>query len=124
MSQTPIQRATQLREQLERAAEAYYNRDEQLIPDAEYDALLRELEALEAEHPQLKVEDSISGRIGGRASGRFAEVTHALPMLSLGNAFSEGGQTVVFQLVVQFVQKFHADDFTVAPFATELRRPI
>lgn len=90
MSQTPIQRATQLREQLERAAEAYYNRDEQLIPDAEYDALLRELEALEAEHPQLKAEDSISGRIGGRASGRFAEVTHALPMLSLGNAFSEG----------------------------------
>ena len=68
MSQTPIQRATQLREQLERAAEAYYNRDEQLIPDAEYDALLRELEALEAEHPQLKAEDSISGRIGGRAS--------------------------------------------------------
>ena len=40
MSQTPIQRATQLREQLGRAAEAYYNRDEQLIPDAEYDALL------------------------------------------------------------------------------------
>ena len=90
MSQTPAQRAAQLRQQLEQAAEAYYNRDEQLIPDAEYDALLRELQALEQAHPGLGSDDSITQRVGGRASGRFAEVRHALPMLSLGNAFSEG----------------------------------
>jgi len=80
----------QLRQQLEQAAEAYYNRDEQLIPDAEYDGLLRELEALEQAHPELVEAGSITARVGGRASGRFAEVTHALPMLSLGNAFADG----------------------------------
>ncbi|MBN8799774.1 MAG: NAD-dependent DNA ligase LigA [Stenotrophomonas nitritireducens] len=71
------------------AAQAYHEHDEQLIPDAEYDALMRELEALEAAHPQLDNADSPSHQVGGRPSSRFAEVVHALPMLSLGNAFSD-----------------------------------
>ena len=83
------QRIADLRQQLATAAQAYHERDEQLIPDAEYDALMRELEALEAAHPQLDSADSPSHQVGGRPSSRFAEVVHAMPMLSLGNAFSD-----------------------------------
>ncbi|KQO02494.1 MULTISPECIES: NAD-dependent DNA ligase LigA [Stenotrophomonas] len=86
---TARQRIAELRQQLAMAAQAYHEHDEQLIPDAEYDALMRELEALEAAHPQLDNADSPSHQVGGRPSSRFAEVMHALPMLSLGNAFSD-----------------------------------
>jgi len=83
------QRIAELRQRLTRAARAYHERDELLLPDAGYDRLLRELEALEAAHPELDAEDSPSHQVGGRPSGRFAEVVHAVPMLSLGNAFSD-----------------------------------
>ena len=64
-------------------------RADQLVSDAEYDALFRELVALEAAHPGLVTPDSPTQRVGGApAGGRFAEVRHARPMLSLGNAFS------------------------------------
>jgi len=82
-------RIAELRQQISRAAVAYHERDELLIPDAEYDRLMRELETLEAAHPELDEADSPSHQVGGRPSGRFAEVQHAVPMLSLGNAFSE-----------------------------------
>src|SRR5690606_31260528 len=62
---------------------------EPAIPDAEYDRLLRELEAREAAHPELAAPDSPTQRVGTAPSAKFAEVTHAVPMLSLGNAFSE-----------------------------------
>jgi len=83
------QRIGDLHQHLTRAARAYHERDELIMPDAEYDRLLRELEALEAAHPELEVADSPSHQVGGRPSGRFAEVTHAVPMLSLNNAFSD-----------------------------------
>ena len=86
---TARQRIAELRQQLAMAAQAYHERDEQLIPDADYDALMRELEALEAAHPQLDSGDSPSHQVGGKPSSRFAEVVHAMPMLSLGNAFSD-----------------------------------
>jgi len=86
---TARQRISELRQQLSTASRAYHEHDELLIPDAEYDALMRELEALEAAHPQLDSVDSPSHQVGGRPSSRFAEVVHAVPMLSLGNAFSE-----------------------------------
>lgn len=86
---TARQRIAELRQQLATAAQAYHERDEQLIPDADYDRLMRELEALEAVHPQLDNADSPSHQVGGKPSSRFAEVVHAMPMLSLGNAFSD-----------------------------------
>ena len=89
MSQLPQDRLATLRRQLAAAGDAYYNRDELLIPDAEYDALWRELQALEAAHPELVTADSPTRTVGGKASSRFAEVVHAVPMLSLGNAFSD-----------------------------------
>lgn len=83
------QRIAALRTQLADASRAYHELDEQIIPDAEYDRLMRELEALEAAHPELDSVDSPSHQVGGKASSRFPEVTHAVPMLSLGNAFSD-----------------------------------
>ncbi len=89
MSPSPAERAEALRRQIDEAGKAYHERDEQLIPDAEYDRLVRELEALERAHPELAEADSPTQRVGGKASSRFAEVRHAVPMLSLGNAFSD-----------------------------------
>jgi DNA ligase (NAD+) len=84
-----IERVRRLREELERHAHAYYVLDAPTIPDAEYDRLFRELEALEADHPDLVGEDSPTRRIGSAPLSAFDEVLHAVPMLSLGNAFSD-----------------------------------
>ena len=65
----------------------YYVLDDPDMPDAEYDRLMRELEALEAAHPELVTPDSPTQRIGDVPSSRFANVAHAVPMLSLANAF-------------------------------------
>src|SRR6185437_12077443 len=85
----PAARAAQLRAALENANYRYYVLDDPDIPDADYDALLRELEALEDAHPELADADSPTRRVGARASGGFAQVRHALPMLSLSNAFTD-----------------------------------
>lgn len=83
------ERAAGLRRRLEDANYRYHVLDDPSIPDAEYDRLLRELEQLEAQHPELADPDSPTQRVGaGRLEG-FEEVRHAMPMLSLGNAFSE-----------------------------------
>jgi len=81
-------RVAALRQQLREASHRYHVLDDPTIPDSEYDALLRELEALEAAHPELADPDSPTRRVGAPPSGRFEPVEHAIPMLSLGNAFS------------------------------------
>lgn len=86
-------RAAELRERIEQANYRYHVLDDADITDAEYDRLMRELEALEAAHPALATADSPTRRVGARAHGGFAEVRHALPMLSLGNAFEHEGDT-------------------------------
>jgi len=83
------QRAAKLREQLDDANYRYHVLDAPAITDAEYDELMRELEALEAAHPELRSADSPSQRVGAAGRGEFAPVQHARPMLSLANAFSE-----------------------------------
>lgn len=65
----------------------YYVMDDPEIPDAEYDRLMRELQALEDKHPELVVPESPTQRVGAGPVDGFGEVRHALPMLSLGNAF-------------------------------------
>ncbi|KGM54943.1 NAD-dependent DNA ligase LigA [Lysobacter daejeonensis GH1-9] len=82
-------RIAELRKRLEDANYRYYVLDDPSIADAEYDRLLRELESLEAAHPDLRSPDSPTQRVGTAPSGTFAEVRHAIPMLSLGNAFSD-----------------------------------
>ena len=93
-------RATQLRERIENANYRYYVLDDPDIPDADYDALLRELQSLEDAHPELASADSPTRRVGARASGGFAEVRHALPMLSLSNAFT-GEEVAAFVKRIQ-----------------------
>jgi DNA ligase (NAD+) len=85
-------RAAALRERIEQANYRYHVLDDPAITDAEYDRLMRELEALEAAHPELATPDSPTRKVGARASGGFAEVRHAMPMLSLSNAFEQAGE--------------------------------
>jgi DNA ligase (NAD+) len=82
------EQVARLREQIDRANHAYYVQDTPEISDAEYDRLFRELQALEAEHPELQSPDSPTQRIGAVAPTAFAKHTHRRPMLSLANAFS------------------------------------
>src|SRR5690349_17869472 len=89
-SMTPKQRAADLRAQIDEANYRYHVLDEPTITDAQYDRLMRELEALEAEHPALRTPDSPTQRVGAAPSREFAEVRHEVPMLSLANAFSDG----------------------------------
>lgn len=78
-----------LREQLRYHNHRYYVLDDPEIPDAEYDRLFKQLQALEAEHPDLVSSDSPTQRVGGAPLSEFGEVKHRLRMLSLGNVFSD-----------------------------------
>jgi DNA ligase (NAD+) len=89
------ERARALREAIALHNYRYYALDAPTIPDAEYDALFRELERLEAEYPALVVPDSPTRRIGGVPLSEFAKVRHRTPMLSLSNAF-EDDEVVAF----------------------------
>ncbi|ULJ69481.1 NAD-dependent DNA ligase LigA [Wielerella bovis] len=78
----------QLTELLNRYAHEYYTLDAPTVPDSEYDQLYRELERLESEFPQFRLPESPTQRVGGAVLSEFASVAHAVPMLSLNNAFS------------------------------------
>ncbi len=88
-------RAARLRELLEHHNYRYYVLDDPEIPDVEYDRLFRELQSLEAAHPELLTEDSPTQRVGGEPVAGFREVAHLQPMLSLENAFS-GDEVLAF----------------------------
>jgi len=79
----PAERAAALRALLNEHAHRYYVLDEPAIPDAEYDRLFQELQALEAQHPELASPDSPTRRVGGKPLDQFASVRHAVPMLSI-----------------------------------------
>ena len=77
------ERAAELRTQLHHHGHQYYVLDAPTIPDAEYDRLFHELQALETAHPELLTPDSPTQRVGGQALDSFASVTHVVPMLSI-----------------------------------------
>ncbi len=81
--------AKSLREKIEDANYRYHVLDEPAITDADYDRLMRELEALESANPELRTPDSPTQRVGSAPSREFGEVRHEIPMLSLANAFTE-----------------------------------
>ncbi len=85
----PPARAAWLRDELNRHNYAYHVLDNPSIPDAEYDKLFRELQALESAHPELLLVDSPTQRVGALALSAFPQVTHSVPMLSLGNGFED-----------------------------------
>jgi DNA ligase (NAD+) len=86
---TPHRRAAELRALLHQASHDYYILDRPTLADAEYDARLRELQALEREHPELRTDDSPTMRVGAEPASALAKHTHLLPMISLGNAMNE-----------------------------------
>ncbi len=88
-AKAPSDDVRRLRELIAQADHDYYLLDQPTLPDAEYDRLMRELHALEAANPDLITPDSPTQRVGGAPSREFREVRHALPMLSLNNAFDE-----------------------------------
>ena len=83
------ERARELRAEIERHNHLYHVLDQPQIPDAEYDALFRELLRLEAEHPEVVTPDSPTQRVGAPPTEAFAQVVHRVPMLSLNNAFDD-----------------------------------
>ncbi len=85
----PTREIEQLREELRRHEHLYYVADAPEITDAEYDALMRRLQALEEQHPELVTPDSPSQRVGGKPREGFVKVRHSVPMLSLDNALNE-----------------------------------
>ncbi|WP_447918364.1 NAD-dependent DNA ligase LigA [Achromobacter aegrifaciens] len=83
------QAAARLRAEIEQHNVRYYVYDDPSVSDAEYDGLMRELQALEAEHPELVTPESPTQRVGAAPVSAFGSVRHVVPMLSLGNAFDE-----------------------------------
>lgn len=89
MSKKIKQQIMQLRSQIRTYDYQYYVLDDPSVPDAEYDRLMRELNDLEASHPELITEDSPTQRVSGQPVDHFRQVKHELPMLSLSNVFSK-----------------------------------
>ncbi len=83
------ERIAWLRETINQANEAYHTYDNPTISDYDYDMYMKELVDLEARHPELKTVDSPTERVGGKVLDGFSKVTHAVPMMSLSNVFSE-----------------------------------
>ena len=83
------QRAEALRKEIELHNYRYYALDNPIVSDAEYDRLFRELQALEAAHPELVTSDSPTQRVGTQPRPEFGEVRHSVPMISIDNAFDE-----------------------------------
>ncbi len=86
---TAAKRIEELRQQIRRHEELYYMQALPAISDTEFDALMNELKAIEAAHPDLLTPDSPTQRVGGRAAEGFVTVEHSQPMLSLDNAYNE-----------------------------------
>ncbi|MBU2924564.1 NAD-dependent DNA ligase LigA [Colwellia sp. 1_MG-2023] len=88
LPQVLFEKVKQLHQDINHYNHQYYVLDQPTVPDAEYDRLMRELTAIEQEHPELKTLDSPSQKVGGQALKAFSQVTHQIPMLSLDNVFS------------------------------------
>lgn len=109
------ERIEQLTELLNYHSRQYYMLDQPEIPDAEYDRLFRELQALEAEHPELKKMDSPTQRVGGQALSSFSQVTHKIPMLSLGNVFDEQELADFYKRIKDRLKTEDEIEFTAEP---------
>ena len=98
---------------------AYHADDAPVIPDAEYDALRRLNDAIEARFPDLVREDSPSRQVGAAPAGGFAKVTHARPMLSLGNVFSEEELRDFVDGLRRFLKELRDDPTIAIEFVAE-----
>src|SRR6201986_4298386 len=103
--------------EIERHDKAYYQDDAPKVTDAEYDALRKRFNAIEARFPEFVTSDSPSQKIGAAPSGRFAKVRHAVPMLSLDNAFAEADVVDFVGRIRRFLRLNEDDqiDFSAEP---------
>ena len=111
----PEQRITELRAEVAHHNRLYHELDAPEIPDADFDALVRELRALEVQFPEFVVPDSPTQSIGGAASAAFEPVTHAVPMTSLDNAMD------AIELRAWFDRVIKGLDGQVPRFVAELK---
>jgi DNA ligase (NAD+) len=117
MKDEPQRRVAELRAQIAHHNKRYYELDSPEVSDAEYDALMQELKALEREHPALITSDSPTQRVGAQPSGKFAKIRHAVPMLSLANALTSEDVIDFVERIRRFL-RLDADtpiDFTAEP---------
>ena len=103
------QRIDELRSEIAQHDYRYYVQDEPSVPDAEYDRLMRELQALEASYPDLVTPESPTQRVGGEPRDGFVAVPHESPMLSLANAFSAEEIELFHDRVIRGLETGHAD---------------
>jgi DNA ligase (NAD+) len=92
----------------------YYQQDAPSVSDADYDALRRRYEALEAQFPELQSLTSLTRRVGAAPSGKFKKVRHAVPMLSLGNAFTEEDVTDFVDRIRRFLRLSDKEELVIA----------
>ena len=114
-AQDARKRVEELREQINYHNYRYYVLDSPEVSDAEYDRLMRELEALEAEHPELVSPDSPTQRVGAAPAEEFATVPHDPPMLSLNNA-----KRRAHQFGLRSAPRVHAGERAVRQFKEQL----
>jgi DNA ligase (NAD+) len=116
-SVSPERRAAELRALLQQASHDYYVLDRPTLPDAEYDRLFRELQELERAHPALRTPDSPTMRVGAEPASALAKHTHVVPMISLGNAFTEEELTSWEERIARLV----GNDARRAGYVAELK---
>ncbi len=110
-------RAAALRRELDQAAYEYYVLDRPTLSDADYDRLFRELQELEAAHPELRTPDSPTQRIGAAPQSQLPKHPHLVPMLSLGNAFTDAELTAWQERI----ERLAGDAIARSGFTTELK---
>ncbi len=108
------QRAKQLKQSIETHNQRYYQLDDPIVSDADYDALMRELQQLEQQFPKLLTADSPTHRVGAAPLESFSQVQHHVPMLSLDNAFSDDEISAFIQRVTQRLD-LSSIDFVAEP---------
>jgi len=111
----PASRAERLARAIHHHNWRYHVQDDPEISDAEFDALVRELRAIEEEHPELRTPESPTHRVGGPPRERFAKLRHPVPMLSLGNAFSPDDLRAWAERVARLLPAGTAVDYVVEP---------
>jgi len=115
MSESINNQIQSLKQQLEEHNYQYYVMDNPSIPDAEYDRIMRELMALEQANPEYLTADSPSQKVGGEALGKFEQVNHQVPMLSLDNAFDEAEFTAFNRRIKERLLENKELDFCCEP---------
>jgi DNA ligase (NAD+) len=114
---TPERRAAELRALLHQASYDYYVLDRPTLSDAEYDRLFRELQAIEREHPHLRTPDSPTTRVGAEPATALPKHPHVVPMISLGNAFTDEALTEWEERIARLV----GEDARRAGYVAELK---